>query len=225
MALEDADTLALYCPTCNVQVDTDVVGEYSAPLPGEYAIYEEAQVNVIVYRLSRCNRCYSPFLTRQQYLDVGGEFSVPQEEPVALYPGFRTTLVMSNLPVSVERTYLGAIATHQAGLYKPCAIMCRKCVEAVCRDLQARGETLRAKLQDLQQRNVIDQRLLLWANELRLIGNEVAHDLDAVIGTEVASDALEFLEGLLQYIFVLSRRFSEFQERRRQSPGESAGSI
>jgi len=180
---------------------------------------------VIVYRLSRCNRCCSPFLTRQQYLDVGGEFSVPQEEPAALYPVLRTTLAVENLPMSVERTYLAAVASHKAGLYEPCALMCRKCVEAVCRDLQARGGSLLEKLQDLQQGNVIDQRLLLWADELRLIGNEAAHDFDAVIGKEDAGDALDFLEGLLQYIFVLNRRFNEFQKRRRQRSEESAGPV
>lgn len=223
MASKNSETLALYCPTCNVQVDTDVVGGYSAPMPREYVIDDEAQVNVIVYRLSRCNRCYSPFLTRQQYLDVGGEFSVPQEEPATLYPVLRTTLAVENLPMSVQRTYLAAVATHRSGLYEPCAIMCRKCVEAVCRDLQARGGSLLEKLQDLQQGNVIDQRLLLWADELRLIGNEAAHDFDTVIGKEDAGDALDFLEGLLQYIFVLSRRFNEFQKRRRQRSEESAG--
>jgi len=38
MVSEVPETLALYCPKCNVQVDTDVVGEYSAPMAGEYAI-------------------------------------------------------------------------------------------------------------------------------------------------------------------------------------------
>ena len=66
----------------------------------------------------------------------------------------------------------------------------------------------------LRERGHIDQKLLAWADELRLIGNDAAHDLHVVIEQVDARDALEFVEALLMYAFSLNRRFEEFKNRR-----------
>ena len=59
-----------------------------------------------------------------------------------------------------------------------------------------------------------DQKLLTWADELRLIGNDAAHDLDIVIDQIDAQNALEFVEAILMYVFSPTRKFEEFKNRR-----------
>ncbi len=67
---------------------------------------------------------------------------------------------------------------------------------------------------DLQRTGQIDQKLMTWADELRLIGNDAAHDLDIVIEKVDAQDALDFVEAILMYAFSLTRKFEEFKNRR-----------
>ncbi len=78
------------------------------------------------------------------------------------------------------------------------------------------------RLESLRKNGHIDQKLLTWADELRLIGNDAAHDLDIVIEQVDAQDALEFVEAILMYAFSLTLKFEEFKKRRAsKSPGKA----
>jgi hypothetical protein len=99
--------------------------------------------------------------------------------------------------------------------------MCRKCLEAICQELGATRGNLKERLVALQGRGQIDQKLLAWADELRLIGNDAAHDLNVVIDQVDARDALEFSEAILMYAFSLNRRFQEFKIRREATRKQS----
>jgi hypothetical protein len=92
--------------------------------------------------------------------------------------------------------------------------MCRKCLEATCKALGAKGRDLNARLQNLHGGEYIDARLLNWAHEIRVLGNEAAHDVDLAIAKSDARDVLDFTEAILIYIFSLTARFRAFQDRR-----------
>ena len=79
-----------------------------------------------------------------------------------------------------------------AGHYNPCVIMSRKCLESVCKELGATKETLKQSLEIFNGHSKIDKKLLSWADGLRLIGNDAAHDLEASFGQVDARDALDF---------------------------------
>ena len=53
--------------------------------------------------------------------------------------------------------------------------------------------------------------ILQWANGVRIVGNDAAHDLKMEITKTDAKDTLDFTEAVLLYVFVLQSRFSEFQ--------------
>jgi hypothetical protein len=86
-------------------------------------------------------------------------------------------------------------------------------LEGVCKAQGASGPNLNAKLEVLQKSGTIDTRMIRWAHGIRLIGNEAAHDVDAVVSQEEARDVLDFTEALLIYIFELNHRFAVFSER------------
>lgn len=122
---------------------------------------------------------------------------------------------MEGIPPTVVRAYSDAARSFGVGLYEPCVIMSRKCIEAVCAELGATKGHLKQRLSILGANGKIDQNLLAWANQLRLIGNDAAHDLEIVIEQIDARDALDFVEAILMYVFTLNRRFEEFLERRK----------
>jgi hypothetical protein len=92
--------------------------------------------------------------------------------------------------------------------------MCRKCLEATCKNFGAKGRDLNSKLQSLFDSGEIDSRLLNWAHEIRLIGNEAAHDADTKVTKRDACDVLDFTEAISIYVFSLTSRFEAFRARR-----------
>ena len=69
----------------------------------------------------------------------------------------------------------------------------------------------------LNEQGVIEGRLLEWAQGLRVLGNIGAHYSDAMVGRQDAEDALELSEALLDYVYVLSAKFTQFKDRRDSS--------
>jgi len=92
--------------------------------------------------------------------------------------------------------------------------MCRKVLEQICLVQNASGKNLAQMIDALKASGVIDKQLYEWADELRLAGNQAAHDVDANLDSTDAGDLLDFTEALAEYIFTLRKKFEEFQLRR-----------
>jgi hypothetical protein len=75
---------------------------------------------------------------------------------------------------------------------------------------------------------LIDGRLYDWADELRVAGNEAAHDVMSQTSGEDARDLLELTEAIVEYVFIYRDRLERFLQRRRarqeqaSAPAESA---
>ena len=91
--------------------------------------------------------------------------------------------------------------------------MCRRTLEVVTKEHGAAGRDLKAKMEALKGNGVIDQTLLDWATELRILGNEAAHG-EGEISRQDAKDALEFTEAMLSYIYTYRQNFDFFECRR-----------
>lgn len=81
----------------------------------------------------------------------------------------------------------------------------------------AQGRDLNKRLVILSDAGHIDSRLLKWAHEIRLVGNEAAHEIEAPVTKEDARDILDFTEAILIYIFSLTKRFDSLRARRNKS--------
>ncbi|HAA85638.1 MAG TPA: hypothetical protein DCE14_04705 [Kosmotogaceae bacterium] len=60
----------------------------------------------------------------------------------------------------------------------------------------------------------IDNRLAEWADGVRAVGNEAAHDTETELTKDDAKDALDFTEAIIMYVFSLNTRFESFKSRR-----------
>src|SRR6185503_8956226 len=167
------------------------------------------------YYICLCGRCSQPFLIRQSLYGVPGEFESITEEKI-LYPSEKK-LPLDGVPNTIKSAYDQAARSFSASLFEPCVLMCRKCLEATCKNLGAKGRDLNSKLQSLFDSGHIDSRLLNWAHGIRLIGNEAAHDPDTKVTKRDARDVLDFTEAILIYIFSLTSRFDAFRTRRANS--------
>ncbi|MCL4539393.1 MAG: DUF4145 domain-containing protein, partial [Bacteroidetes bacterium] len=162
--------------------------------------------------LAFCPACEGVFLKRS----VLSEPSDYRYEDI-IYPQ-QSKLPLAGLPDEVRRCYESGLSCFETGNYEPCVIMSRKCLEAVTMLLGQINGSLQKRLARLRDQGAIEPKLYSWADELRLIGNDAAHDFKIRISKDDARDTLEFLEALLLYVFVLERKFQSFRERRKGEP-------
>ena len=214
--VDEIRTIDVFCENCNVRVAARIVATHVKSTPHDvgtsFTDPADAHYDVFEYAIAVCGRCESVFLVELTSYEIPGEVSAPQGERV-LYPTSRQ-ISTEGMPASIARAYSTAARAFRVGLHEPCVIMCRKCLEALCEELGATKGNLKERLVTLRERGHIDQKLLAWADELRLIGNDAAHDLNVIMEQVDARDALEFVEAILMYAFSLNRRFEEFKNRR-----------
>ena len=216
----------VFCPECNMLVEAKAVAEgHSRPVPqGTVALVVDdidKPYRCEHYSVCLCPRCQQPFFVNQSLYGVAGEFEAITDQ-VVLYPG-EPKLLSEALPDSVKTAYDQAARCLTASLFEPCVLMSRKCLEAVCKTLNANGRSLHARLANLHEAEHIDSRLLDWAHQVRVIGNEAAHDVDAPVTKEDARDAFEFTEAILIYVFSLAKRFEALRERRATAGARTDG--
>jgi hypothetical protein len=222
---EDAEkkSFDVFCNRCNLQTTARVVTAHveTKPANPHEALTDPTDTPYYVteYAIALCSKCDGVFLVESDFYEIPGEVCAPQGVSV-LYPSDRN-ISTDGMPETASRAYGAACRSYQVGLYEPCVIMCRKCIEALCQELGAAKGNLKDRLESLRRNGHIDQKLLTWADELRLIGNDAAHDLDVIIEQVDAQNALEFVEAILMYTFSLTRKFEEFRSRRAlKSPGK-----
>lgn len=213
---DEIKTFEVFCNQCNLLTTARVVATHvkTEPTNPHKAAIDpvDAAYYVTEYAIALCGKCDAVFLLESNFYEIPGEVCASQGVDI-LYPTNRN-VSMAGMPESTARAYTTAARSYQVGLYEPCVIMCRKCIEALCKELGSTKGNLKVRLESLRKNGHIDQKLLTWADELRLIGNDAAHDLDIVIEQVDAQDSLEFVEAILMYAFSLTRKFEEFKNRR-----------
>ncbi|MHB9133320.1 MAG: DUF4145 domain-containing protein [Armatimonadota bacterium] len=194
------------CPNCEKVVEAEVKG--SVDCDNEWMTE--------TYCLLCCPKCAKPLLV------VYNDLTIEDEDPFRLYPP-QLKRPHHTWPKSVIVSYEEAVRCLQAKSYTAAAIMCRKTIECVCHEKKAVGKSLQQKLNDLKANGVIESMLYEWADALRLMGNDAAHEPDTVFAKQDAVDMLEFTDALLGYVFTFREKFSAFQQRRLLTGAASSG--
>ena len=206
------DTIEGFCPRCNCVVTADVrataSGNPTADL-FEALPDEEDGLRRVRYSLAFCRKCDGVFLYRSCNTEPS---ELPLEE--MLYPRSMGPLA-PDIPALIRRPHESAVSCFETANYEPCVIMCRKTLEAMCQVLGETSGTLQARLRRLRDAGVVEARLCGWADELRTVGNDAAHDLQLNISKEDARDCMDFVNMILIYVFTLDKKFQEFKNRRR----------
>lgn len=212
------ESFDVFCLSCCIQVEARVICRGNRGFSSDAVSPVDdidTEYHGDAYSVALCPRCNAPFLIKQSCYGVPGEFETITSQAL-LYPA-SSRLPIDGIPDPVNRAYQQALRCFSTSSYEASALMCRRCLKALCNSFHASGKSLQARLDTLCEREVIEKRLTRWAHGVRVIGNEAAHDTDAELSKDDARDALEFTEALLMYVFALSARFSAFSARRGQA--------
>jgi hypothetical protein len=187
-----------------------------ATLRGSWEIRpnEDEDFDPLRYLLVSCDRCRSGQLL-EQYLAFEQEDDLLER----VWPQDSTGSLSSDIPAAVSREMREAHACFKAKLYTATAVMVRRTLEGMCAD---QGTTpkkpLFQGLAELRDSGKIEGRLFEWAQALRVIGNQGAHFSTEAVSREDAEDALSLAEALMDYIYVFTAKYEEFQKRRASKP-------
>ena len=95
--------------------------------------------------------------------------------------------------------------------YEAACIMARKGIEQAVNELGAEGKNLFQKINDLESKRRIPPDMRDWAQHLRDIGNDGAHE--PTVTKDDAIQAVYFAEMLFTYLYSLPMRMKEYQNK------------
>ena len=82
-----------------------------------------------------------------------------------------------SVPEDIRKSFDEAVACLRGKAHTAASIMCRKTLEGICQAHWVKKTGLVNGLKELRERGIIESRLFDWADELRIQGNEAAHDV------------------------------------------------
>lgn len=197
-----------YCPTCNSIVETGVIFSYFLNI--DYIDELENEGTKII--LSMCLNCKRPILTEEDFRNIEEHSWVNAK--TQLYP-YTDNGALKNAPEAVINPYKEAMKCYRAQAYDACVIMCRKGIEAICMDKGEVKGNLADKLKKLRDKQLLENTLYYWANELRLIGNDGAHSHDQIVTQQDAKDSIDFFDALITYLYHLVIQYDKLTNRRK----------
>lgn len=194
------ESVVIECPQCEKA--------QNAPIQGEYTHYYEEPGEPYRYRLLECPTCHSPILTSEDYDWTSDNYCNPK----VLHPKLEHELDW-DIPRTIRSTFHEAQDCFKAKAFTATAIMCRRCLEAVCVDEGIKKGSLAGKISQLKSSAIIDGTLFEWAELLRVSGNKAAHDVSSNTKRQDAQDILEFSHALIEYLYTYRNKYSEFKKR------------
>jgi hypothetical protein len=176
------------------------------------------------WRILECSVCYRPTLeeTDTTYeIDYGvnqGHIYPTLAKNIILYPGAKTAKApLMNLPETIEKKYLAALKVQDIEP-SACAVLVGRTLEAVCNYEKATGKTLSDKVNNLVNSDRIPRTLAEMAHQLKQIRNFGAHDAEDEVTDEDVPIILDFLEAILEYLYVAPAKIAAVQSRLKKTP-------
>ena len=202
-----------YCATCKAQTRTTVL--FATEGQDDDEIHSERLL------FCRCPSCASPFLLSQLFRETeidNGVFERDWVSTSVLYPPPSRT-IPADLPQLVSTGYREAIRCEEAEAWLATAVMVGRTLEAVA-VAETGSKTMLAKgWKEMQEQGIISAELASWGDELRYLRNIAAHPTDKEVTSQDAREALDFLEAIIETIYVLRVRFAQMKARRAPKGG------
>jgi hypothetical protein len=97
----------------------------------------------------------------------------------------------------------------------------------IARPLEAKKKriTLGRGIIEFKEKNIIDQRLFDWSQQLQAFRNTAAHAEGGVIAREDAEDLQAFVYAIIEYIYDLTDRYEQFKDRLGRNAGKKKPSL
>jgi hypothetical protein len=131
------------------------------------------------------------------------------------WPKVEGPSVPEHLPAAVERPFMQGEKNYvMEGCEDASALMYRSALEQAMKHLQPDAKGPLAKRIDLAvEGGLLPKSIGEWAHEVRIVGNESAHDLEGVSRDDLKA-ARGFVDATLRYLFSLPKMVADRREKR-----------
>lgn len=118
-------------------------------------------------------------------------------------------------PKAVGRYWLQAKRNIRDENWDAAAVMARSALQIALRDNKAEGKNLKQEIDDLAEKGTLPPIMKDWSNHVRDLGNDSAHPQPEQDPTnpQDARDMVGFLDFLLEYLYTLPHRISQYRGR------------
>ncbi len=170
-----------------------------------------------IWLIQKCTNCQALLLKERHII----EYEEPYEEFKILYPQ-KTTTLSGSIPIPVMNIYAATLKLK--AVPNAFALLAAHTLEAACRYEQAQGKSLNEKLNYLAENKRIPKTLAEMAHQVRELRNIAVHDAENEVTVKDVPIILEFLEAILEYLYVAPAKIEAVQKRlTRLTPPENAG--
>lgn len=118
-------------------------------------------------------------------------------------------------PETVGRYWLQAKRSLVSENWDAAAVMARSAMQAALRQHEAHGANLKQEIDDLASKGILPPIMKDWSHNVRELGNDSAHPKPDQPPTDSrdAKDIVSFLDFLLEYLYSLPHRISQYRDR------------
>jgi len=230
MATAIQKTFVVDCPCCNTKVAASESGR--AERSGYDNDAGEPYASKVLVGV--CPSCQSILVRETEQIGFENYDSDQDRwrDVVRVYPKPPKVFSSDRIPRVVKDSLNEADRSLQAGANIAACVMLGRALEALCRDiLDSAPETtstttatatpakpkkkimLSEGIEKLRDRNLIDDRLYNWSQQLQAFRNLAAHPEDISISRCDAEDLQTFANAIVEYVYDLADRYEEFKNR------------
>lgn len=207
-------TFIIDCPFCRAKVAAMEKGSATkSTFDPETDPYPEAMKLAI----GECPGCKELLVGRTDQIEFEG-FDANRDgwtDFVRIYPNPRKTFLSKRITRTTSESLTEADLALQSNANMAACLMLGRALEAVCRDVLGDSVTFSKGVTMLKDKKIIDERLYDWSQQLRAFRNLAAHpdDSSISISRRDAEDLQSFVYAIIEYIYDLTDRYNEFQQR------------
>ncbi len=212
-------TFIIDCPHCKAKVGVEEKGRAENKGFDDDA-GEPYGERLTVGSCPSCGTLLAGYATQTHFDGWEDEERDRWSDAIRVYPKPSKTFSSYRIPVTVKQSLLEGDKSMQAGASMAACVMFGRALEAVCRDILLDPKDPKPKhimlgqgIQELKAKNIIDQRLFDWSQQLQAFRNIAAHPEGTPISREDAEDLEAFVHAIIEYIYDLADRYEEFKAR------------
>jgi len=164
----------------------------------------------IIYAIARClaDNCKTDYLVERDYRH--NPWKVQSIRPFIEQIG-------EGVPPQIDEAYRQAKVCLALDCPDASIAMCRASLDRMSKDKEAKGSTLKARLDNLVEKGILKSSIVTEAVNVREFGNAALHDLLVEeINSEDAEIICEFTKGILYDIYVTPELARKAEERRQK---------
>lgn len=190
-----------YCEYCETHSDYKTLGVHVVDDP---TMPEE-------FTFARCEKCSRPVVFLREDYGLGDGFA--DDEYLRVYPPHKRTVSFA-LPAIVKESYEEAVRCESHKVYTACVVMIGRTLEAVTKEHVPEAGSMFRGLNKMVESGMLSKEIHEWADVLRLLRNIGAHPTAEKVSRTDASEALDFLQAILETLYYMRPKFVAMKGRR-----------